>query len=397
MGIRKRPENNNRCLLYRRRIQFASEEAISKAGIDIGLVEERRMVETIKANAEIRYDQRRVARLSPRAAGTVWRVEKEVGQSVKKGEILALVDSVEVGKAKAELLQAIALVELKQQTVRRMKPLVGNAISGAKFLEAQAELKTAQISQVSAQQALLNLGLPVEVKDLKGLSPEEMAEKIRFQGLPRSLISSLESKVATANLIPVVSPLDGVVIEREVVAGEVADSSKLLFVVADTRRMWLILDIPQEEAPFIKTGQRVQFRRHSKERAINGKISWVSTRIDESTRTLKARAELDNPQGDLRASTFGTALVVLREEAKAFVVPSEAIQWDGSCHVVFVRDKNYFDKPTAKLFHVRTIRTGVKEDGFTEVIAGVLPGEVIAVKGSGVLRGQLLRNNLGAG
>lgn len=397
LALRKRPENNNRCLLYRRRIQFASEEAISKAGIDIGLVEERRMVETIKANAEIRYDQRRVARLSSRAFGTVWRVEKEVGQKVKKGDILALVDSVEVGKAKAELLQALALSELKQQTVRQMKPLVGGAISGAKFLEAEAELKGAQIRLVSAQQTLLNLGLPVKIEIFMGLSPEEMAEKIRFLGLPRSLTSILKESIRTANLIPVYSPLDGIVVEREVVEGEVVDPKQELFLVADTRRLWLILDIPQEEGAFVKLGQKVSFRRAPGKKAIHGKITWISTRIDESTRTLKARAELDNPKGQLRASTFGTAQVVLREEDNAWVVPSETVQWDGSCHVVFVRDKNYFDKITAKLFHVRTIRTGVKADGFTEVIAGVLPGEVVAVKGSGVLRGQLLRNNLGAG
>lgn len=396
LALRPRPENNNRCRLYQRRIQFASADAIEKAGIDIGLVEEQPMVEMIKANAEIRYDPRRVARLSSRAAGTVWRVEKEVGDSVQKGEILALVDSIEVGKAKAELLKAMARVDLKQKTVDRLKPLVGRSISKAQFLEAEAELKEAQIHLVAAQQALVNLGLMVDTEELKNLSVEGMASQMKYLGLPKKVVQMLD-RTTTANLIPVVSPLNGVVVEREVVAGEVVDPKKLLFVVADTQKMWLILDIPQEEVPFVKVGQSVHFQTSNGNLKAEGEIDWLSTRIEESTRTLKARAELSNPNGTLRASTFGTASVILREEEKALVVPSEAIQWDGSCHVIFVRDKNYFDKPTAKLFHVRTVRPGIKADGFTELIAGALPGEVVAVQGSGVLRGQLLRANLGAG
>jgi cobalt-zinc-cadmium efflux system membrane fusion protein len=78
-------------------------------------------------------------------------------------------------------------------------------------------------------------------------------------------------------------------------------------------------------------------------------------------------------------------------------VPSEAVQWDGSCHVVFVRDRRWFEKGPYKFLHTRTVRPGVRDGKYTEIIVGVLPGEVVAAKGSGVLRSQLLKNNLGAG
>jgi cobalt-zinc-cadmium efflux system membrane fusion protein len=79
------------------------------------------------------------------------------------------------------------------------------------------------------------------------------------------------------------------------------------------------------------------------------------------------------------------------------VVPSEAVHSDGNCHVVFVRDKNYHQDSSPKFFHVRSVRTGVKEADTTEIIAGLLPGEVIASKNSVVLEAQLLKSNLGAG
>jgi len=130
---------------------------------------------------------------------------------------------------------------------------------------------------------------------------------------------------------------------------------------------------------------------------IQGAVSWISTAADNQTRTIKVRADLPNADGRLRASTFGTGRIVLRDEPKAIVVPTEAVHWDGTCHVVFVRDKNYHDADSPKFFHVRSVRPGIKDGDMTEIIAGVLPGEVIASKNSVVLEAQLLKSNLGAG
>ena len=87
----------------------------------------------------------------------------------------------------------------------------------------------------------------------------------------------------------------------------------------------------------------------------------------------------------------------LREEEDAIVVPSTALHWEGCCHVVFVRDKDYMKEGSYKVFHTRSVRPGVVSGDTTEMIAGLLPGEVIVTKGSGVLRAELLKGNLGAG
>ncbi|MFV2069835.1 MAG: efflux transporter periplasmic adaptor subunit, partial [Pirellulales bacterium] len=107
LALKPRPENDLGCKMHLRRIQFASKKAADRAGIDIGLVDRAPIVETIAANGEITYDPTQVARLSVRSPGTVWRVEKNIGDPVARGDILALVDAAEVGRVKSELLEAL--------------------------------------------------------------------------------------------------------------------------------------------------------------------------------------------------------------------------------------------------------------------------------------------------
>jgi cobalt-zinc-cadmium efflux system membrane fusion protein len=112
---------------------------------------------------------------------------------------------------------------------------------------------------------------------------------------------------------------------------------------------------------------------------------------------VQVRVQVPNADGRLRANSFGTGRIVLREEPQAIVVPSQAVHWDGTCHVVFVRDKRNFEPDSPKFFHVRSVRPGARMGDMTEIIVGLLPGEIIASRNSAVLAAQLLKSNLGAG
>jgi cobalt-zinc-cadmium efflux system membrane fusion protein len=182
-----------------------------------------------------------------------------------------------------------------------------------------------------------------------------------------------------------------------VVNGEVVDNTKILFVVADPRQVWLTLNVRQEDARYLHVGLPVRFRAEGNAAEVAGQVSWVSTEVDEKTRTVKVRATLPNADGRLRANTFGPGRMILREEKNAVVVPKGAVHWDGSCFIVFVRDKNYLDESAPKVFHVRKVRPGAKDDIYTELLAGVLPGEVVASTGSGILLAELLKGKLGDG
>lgn len=398
LALRPRPQNDPTCKLHLRRIQFASAEAADKAGIDIAIVDRAAIVETVPANGQIVYDATRVARLPSRAAGAVWRVEKNVGDWVREGDVLAIVDAAEVGRAKAELLQGLAQLALRTKTYDRLAKLGGSVVEQRRVQEAETERAEAEIAVDKAIQMLGTLGLSISLDEVQGKSREEAARYIHFLGLPPEISQELDPKRGAANLIPVVAPRDGLVATRNVgVRGEVIDTTKTLFTVVDTSHMWLLLDVPVEDAKHVAKGQKVLFRPDGDSTQHTGIVTWISTEVDTQTRTVKVRAELANEDGRLRNEWFGAARIVLREDPEAIVVPKQSIHWEGCCYVAFVRDKDYLKESSYKVFHTRMVRPGVTNGDSTEVIAGMLPGEVIATKGSAVLRAELLKGNLGAG
>jgi len=398
LDFAERSENSSQCKLHDRRIQFASQTAVEKAGVDIEPVWTAPIVEAVTGNGEITYDPTRTARLSARVPGSVVRAYRQVGERVNPGDVVALVDAAEVGRAKTEFLQALVQTRLKRRVLDRLKPMASSGSFAERTLvEAETSLSESQIRYTAARQALTNLGLPVQAASFDDVPDDRLADHLRFLGIPKALADSFDPAAATGNLLPVVAPFEGVIVTRDVVAGEVVDPAKVLFVVVDVAQLWLTLDLRPEDVKAVKLGQPVRFRPDgSREEAI-GTVAWISTEADHKTRTIKVRAALDNTAGRLKANTFGTGRVVLREESKAVVVPNAAVQWEGDCYVVFVRDKDFLKNSAPKVFHTRTVRIGVKDDRNTEVIAGVLPGELVAVKGSSVLRAELLRANLGEG
>lgn len=392
-----RPENNSRNTLHKSRVQFASRESADMAGIDIDVVQERPMSEFVLANGEIVFNPSRVAHLSSKVEGTVAAVFKTIGDEVQPEEILALVDSAQVGQAKSQLLNAIVQVQLRRSNVERLRPTVEKgAVSAKTLIEAESALREAEIAYVSARQALLNLGFDLP-EELQEEDVRQLADRIRLLGLPSSALAALPSGTKTANLIPVVAPKAGVIVASTTVAGEVVDTAAVLFTVADPQSLWLLLNVRQEDAKHVRPELPVTFHTDDGSQETAGRISWISPAVDERTRTLQARVPLSNTDVALRDKTFGTGRIILREEPHAIVVPREAVQSTSDAHFVFVRDRNYLKEDAPKVFHVRQIRIGARDDRYVELLAGVLPGEVVVTKGSGALLAQLLRSSFGAG
>ncbi len=396
LALLPRVENNRKCTLASRRVQFASSEAADKAGVDVDVVGARPMTESVAGHGEIGYDPTTVVRLSARTAGSVWRVLKQVGDSVEPGEVVALVDSTEVGRAKAEFATASVQVRLKGRNLDSLRR-AGGAVSAQEVREAEAAAEESGLRRVMARQALATLGLAPPAS-LDALDAERIVAALRFLGLPKALADSLAADPAAPNtLLPVRATQAGVVVSREVVAGEPADPAKVLLTTADTRRLWLTLGVRQEDAKYVAPGRAVRFGADTGGAELTGSVAWVAPAADDKTRTVPVRADLPNPGGLLRVNTFGAGRVVLRDEPNALCVPRDAVQWEGCCNVVFVRDRNYLKDGAPKVFHARQVRVGASDDTHVELLAGVLPGEVVATKGSAVLRAELLRGGLGEG
>ena len=173
--------------------------------------------------------------------------------------------------------------------------------------------------------------------------------------------------------------------------GEVVEPSKNLFSVADVSRMWALLDVYESDAREIRVGQPVVLRVEGLTGASYGAhITWVSSRVDPDSRTLPARAELDNPDGELRANMFARAIISVREQQDALVVPKDAVQWEGCCNVVFVRQSDTVYQP-------RKVRLGIDTGRVYEVLSGVSQGEAVVTQGSFLLKTEIMKGSIGAG
>jgi cobalt-zinc-cadmium efflux system membrane fusion protein len=379
-------------------VKLASPNAARKADFRTVEAIEQLVSNEIRANGVVRYDMTRVAEVASRASGTVWSVKKQVGDGVNKGELLAIIDSVDVGKAKADLLERLVTANLKERVSGRLTNLSANGGLATRHIEeAEASFHEAQIRLLNAQQTLLSLGLKIELEDLKDLSEIEMIRRVQFLGLPAEVSKILDAKTTTANLIPVIAPFDGVVIDCRVTLGETTATGSTQFVVADLSRMAIQLDIRREDAAGIQHGQQFAFSCDGVSDEIRGNVDWISPEVDSKTHTVSVRGFVDNPtvhngKADqvvrlLRANTFGSGQIVVRTPVLGVTVPCDCLQRDGKQPILFVQVAD-------DLFQVRAIELGSTHAGRVEIVRGVAADERVVQQGSNLLRAELFRRRL---
>lgn len=366
-------------------ITFASAEAAERVGVDVVPVWKAPMTEAVAASGELSFDPRTTARLSSRAAGVAQRVEKSVGDAVRAGDLLALIDAADVGKAKADFQQALVQVRLKRRAIDSARG-ARSVLPEQQQREAEAALRDAEVRLAGAGQALANLGLPVRPAEFEGLALDEVVRRMRGLDVP--------GDPTTANLLPVRAPFDGVVLTRDVVMGERVEPGQMLFVVVDPRRLWLTLHVGADDVRRVAPGQPVSFKPDGLAEEVAGTVSWVGTSADETTRTVPIRAELANDAGRLRASTLGRGRIVLRTAPDAVVVPPKAVHMLDGASIVFVRDPDFLKPGAAKAFRVRTVRTGAATESDVEIRDGLKLNEVVAAAGSRTLLDEIRRARL---
>lgn len=371
--------------------------------LEVHPVIERQMEEYVVAPGAVTYVPNGVASLSARVPGTAWRVEKRVGDMVRQGEILVILDASAVGAAKAAFLESLVDAELKQLTVERLESAAA-AVAGRQLAEAQSARRQSLVTRFNAQQALINLGFSIRHEDFAGLSDVERGQKIHFLGLPPEISAVLDRASTSANLIPVVAPFDGVVIKCDIVRGEVVSPERSELAIADVSKMLLRLNVNKEDAMRVAVGQPIEYVTDGIPGALSCKVNWISTELDDKTRTLQALAEVDNPlvdtDGDgvshrlLKANTYGVGRIRVRNQPAAMAVPAMAVQWDGNRHCVFVEERYDDAEPGAAIFTQRVVVPGTVDDGFVEIIKGLKSGERVVVDGSHMLKSEMATRRL---
>jgi cobalt-zinc-cadmium efflux system membrane fusion protein len=371
----------------RLRVEFPSPEDVEKAGMKTEEVTTRPVEQSVAAVGELDFDRARYAVLAPRAAGTVWHVFVRPGESVKQGQPLALVESAEVGRAKSEFLTSLVQVKTRKENVEALERATGS-IPPPQLREAKAALREANIKLFNDHQALVNLGFEFAIKDVEKLTDEEAGQKLSALDVPESMRRMTHEDGMTANLLPLKAPFDGVIVSQRKVKGEAVGPTEPQFVLADLGKLSLVLNVRPDEADKLKAGDAVYFRAAGMDEDVSGKVAWVSPEVDEKTRVVVARAEIDNAGGKLRPRTFGAARVVTEQNPGALTVPNDAVQTDEGVRYVFVR----LDETT---FQARRVEVGVRQDRFTQIVRGVAAGETVVTTGSHALKSELFKDRIG--
>lgn len=332
--------------------------------------------ETIRVAGHIAFADDHTWRVGIRTSGVVAAVLVGVGDHVAKGQVLARYHADELRDARAQYRGAqaqLAAAEAGESLAARNRDRAERLLA----LKAASTVQVEQARQdlVAAQAA--TSGARAEVDRLRGLLEDDL-----------HVAATPAADDAAADQVPIVAPASGYVVERNLTLGRAIDPRDDTFVIGDLSEVWMLASARQDRVETIHVDQPVRVTVNGiGDATFGGRITNIGQQLDPATRTIAVRIVLKNPGGVLRSGMLGTADIPVGAARSTVAVPSDALQQVNGEDVVFVR-------VAPDRFAVRTVHAGRTVDGRTPVIEGLKAGEPVVVRGSFVLKSQLLRASL---
>jgi cobalt-zinc-cadmium efflux system membrane fusion protein len=344
--------------------------AYDAAGIVVAPVGLEALVPTIQVTGTLSYDERYMAIATARIGGRITKTVVDYGQQVSAGDVLAWIDSPELGAAQAEYGRAVSMSRLKKAEYERSELLLqGRAISLGEKLRREADWRSAEADVQTVEHKLHIIGLSQE--DVNALATAGNGGEHAY---------------------PVRATVDGRITERNAVPGRVVSAEDELFTVAKLNTLWLFLQVFEKDLPAIKEGAKIILacEAHPEDRFL-GSIDYVGQVLDSHTRTISARAVIDNPQGKLMPGMFVYADIEAGHGHDStdphLAAPREAITSIDGRDVVFV-------ETTERSFEIRPVVLGENDSDWVEIHSGLTAGEKIAISGVFTLKSEAQKGGL---
>ncbi len=299
-------------------------EAMRSAELKTEQAQRRALAMGLSVPARIAFTQNGVAQVAARVPGRLASIEVQLGQRVKKDQVLGYLESPELGQARGDYLSAAMKAGVAEENFRREKDLLAKGISSEREMrEAESTFVTAQAERNAADGRLHALGLT------------------------DTEITTLRNNEHYSSRFPARSPLEGTVVEVLGTVGQAVEGTAHLFTVGDLSRLWVLLDVSETQLAAVQQGQPVSITVPAlPSRRFEGKVEYVGALVSEKTRTVPVRIAVSNQDGALKPGMFGTAEVATTAATAAgdagqtpsgrVVVPREAVQKVGAEDVVFV-------------------------------------------------------------
>jgi len=333
-----------------------SDEQIRSGGIVMAQAGPASIGTLVRLPGEVKFNEDRTAHVVPRLPGVAESVQADLGQQVKKGQVLAIISSPELAELRSALLAAQKRLALAQTTYEREKKLWQDRISAEQdYLQAQQAFREAEILAQSARAKLTALGA--------------------------------DTGDGALNRYVLRAPFDGIVVEKHIAQGEAVKEDANVFLLSDLSSVWVEVVVTAKDLEAIRVGESVEIKSSSTASTASGKVSYVGNLLGEQTRTAKARVVIANPNMAWRPGLFVNVSLVRGRKDVPVAVPSEAIQT--------IEDKSVIFTKVQQGFRMNPVQTGLSDGSTVEVLNGLQPGAEYVAAGSFVIKAQQGKGSAG--
>lgn len=324
---------------------------IKAAGITLEKAGPAKISTGITLPGEIHFNEDRTAHVVPRLAGVVENVRVNLGEQVKKGQVLAVIASSDLSQQRAELLSAKKRLALAKTTYEREKELWQEKISAEQdYLQAQQAMSEAEIAVRNATEKLSAIGASG-----------------KYSG--------------ALNRYEIRAPFDGMVMEKHISLGEAVKEDARILTISDLSTVWAEVAVPAKDLNTVRVGGNVTVRAAALNATATGTIAYVGSLLGEQTRTAKARIVLANPDTAWRPGLFVTVAVESSQADVPVAIATDAVHTVNDKPTVFVRVPDGF--------LVQQVTLGRSDGKTVEVVNGLKAGMEYAGVGSFIVKSEL--------
>lgn len=331
--------------------------------IKLGTVSRVALSDTLRVAGQVDFDEQRVTRIGATVTGRVTDLTATLGQQVKVGDTLAVLNSTELGAAQLAYMKARAQAQLNQRNVERAQQLFASDVIGSAELQRrESELAISQAEQRAA------------------------ADQLRVLGVSSRSLEKLTTTGAINSVSPVVATMAGTVVERLVAQGQVVQPSEVMFTVADLSRVWVEAEVPEQQAASVRPGQNIQVEIPALGQQLTAKLIFIADTVNPATRTIMVRSELDNGDRSLKPAMLATVLIEGR--------PTERLAVPGTA-IVRENNKDYlFVEVGPQQFRLTEVALGPAIGDMRPVLGGVAEGTKVVTDGAFHLNNERKRKEL---
>lgn len=352
--------------------------AQQKAGIRVQEIGLRSVPEYLTAAGQIVMNEERTSHIGTYTDGRITELHANVGDFVERGMVLARMHSHDVHETRAAYDTALQEVTRQQSAVAYQQLMRDRMLRLFQLKSAsRQEVDKAEADVRSAQTDLANAQIAVQ---------KEVAHLTDILHLPPESLKDIDEKTEQ---VPVIAPSAGVVVSRMITLGSVVEPGQEVYTVTDLSSVWMMASVNEADIARVRTGEQGRILTQAfPDNVFPGQVTHLGTELDPKTRTLQARILVPNRGRKLRPGMYASAQIVQGDSRQTLFVPEDALQDLNGGSILFVRTQE-------NRFEPRPVEIAERVHGEAEVSGGLKPGEYVVVKGSFVVKSEMLKSQIG--